>query len=625
MATKDSKTYWRNRADERLVYSEQIANVANVRIAKLYEQAIRNIDRQIKSVYDNYSVKGVLDVSELQKALNPNEKAIFLANVERQAKILGLDPKKIYDKRYLWRLNRLEAIKEQIRLEVMSTAPREEAISKRAYSSVAKESYKNMQSDFAKQGITPAFSTLDTETTEAILKSRWYGGNYSTRIWGNTSKLAIQLPTILGGALSSGESYQTTSRTLRDRFGVRLYEATRLVRTEGNYIHGQAELQSYVDDGIEEYEYHAEMDERTSTICRSLNRKRYKVSEAVVGENFPPMHGNCRSTTVAILRTDKEGVRKQKIAREDRLARFKGDFVLDNDLERRFKKAMQDQMNPNKAVHDYNADLNIITKSFKGEELAREIAKFMDTVPEDHPLRGGFETIAKLHGWENNAVSKDTATVKKIFEQADLDLEDIHLTDEQKNFIAKSGVKFDGSLAEGDITNMGTFNADSNTVSLSGSRLKYYEKMGAKDFYNTTFQHELGHAIDHNARLFGVDSPRFSYNDKFSPLVWNEDGFTNEAYSISKYRVSRGLVDKDVKSYFDKLSVDDYKQGLLSGGEFKVKGEVHSIPASLRDYHLENPELFAEAYSIYNTNPRYLKTNAPKMFDYLNYVSSLTI
>jgi hypothetical protein len=281
-------------------------------------------------------------------------------------------------------------------------------------------------------------------------------------------------------------------------------------------------------------------------------------------------------------------------------------------------------MNPNKAVYDYNAELNIITKKFKGEELNKEIASFMDRLPTEHPLRGGFEKVAKLHGWKDESIAETTKKVQEMFEEAEVDLKEVHLTENQKEFVIRSGVKLDGRIAEGGVDNFGAYDKLENKITLSGERLKYYEKQGAEDFYNATFQHELGHAIDHNSKAFGAEG-RFAYNDKFSPLVWNEDGFTNEAFAISKFRTSRGLIDKNVQNYFKELSVQKYKNRILGGGEFEIGDRTISVPASLRDYHLGNSELFAEAYSIFHVDNRYLKKFAPKIYDYINLVDDLTV
>lgn len=623
MATKNSKEYWQDRSIQRLVSSEQLGQAGIAQTLGVYERSLRNIQSEIKSIYDNYSEKGVLNVKELKKAIGKKGEKEFLRKVSASIKELGLDPKKAYDERYLWRLNRLEALQEQVKIEIMALAEREAKITKKTYEKVVKQSYRTSQNDLERQGIAPAFSTLNKDIVEMVISSEWEGGNYSTRVWNNSAKLAIQLPTIIGGALNSGQSYQKTSREIRDKFKVRMFEATRLVRTESNYFHNQAELQSYIDDGIEYYEFQAKLDSRTSKVCERLDDTVYRVDEAIVGENYPPMHPNCRSSTVANF-SGKKSFRKQR-RYEKRTKRFRDKLAISNDMERRFKSAMQAQMNPNKAVYDYNAELNNITRDFKGEALSKEIAQFMDRVPQDHPLRGGFETIAKLHGWKDDAETRLTSEVNKIFEKGGIDPNEVHLTKQQKAFIAKSKVEFDGGVAEGEITNVGSFDANTNRLSLTSSSLKNYQKYGYEGMYNSTFQHELGHAIDHNARLFNTGDIRFAYHDKFSPLLWDENGFTNEAYSIARYRTMRGLVDKEVQDYFTKIDINDYKSGLLNGGDFKVGKQVYSIPADLRDYYLENTELFAEAYSIFHTNPRYLKSNAPKIYDYINIISSLTL
>jgi SPP1 gp7 family putative phage head morphogenesis protein len=108
-----------------------------------------------------------------------------------------------------------------------------------------------------------------------------------------------EVPKLLSSSMLSGQGVMKTSRILRDRMDVGFFDAKRLVATETNYMHGQGELQSYIDDGIGQYEYVAILDSRTSDICRSLDGEIFNTEDAQVGENYPPMHVFCRSTTVA--------------------------------------------------------------------------------------------------------------------------------------------------------------------------------------------------------------------------------------------------------------------------------------------------------------------------------------
>ncbi len=290
-----NKKYWAKRANQRLVNTEQIGLFAYQKTLKIYEQAFRNIDRDIKAIYANYEKKGILDVSELEKAIQTGGKNEFLKAVKKKAKILGLDPKKIYDDRFLTRISRLDALLEKTRLEIMSIAPREDAITGKGYERIIKTNYAQSQKDFKDAGfkISSSFTTLDQPVVDAILSSEWEGRNYSDSVWSNVEKLALELPTIMGSSLLAGQSYQKTSRLIRDRFGVSTYEAQRLVRTETNYFQGQSEVQSYIDDGIERYEYHAHLDGRTSQICTDLNGRIFFTKDAKVGVNYNPMHPNC--------------------------------------------------------------------------------------------------------------------------------------------------------------------------------------------------------------------------------------------------------------------------------------------------------------------------------------------
>ena len=94
--------------------------------------------------------------------------------------------------------------------------------------------------------------------------------------------------------------------TLKDNMSSSFNNAFRLIRTEGAFIQSTATLESYKEaqEELEEkmqYKYDAFLDDRTSKICREFNNKTFWVDDAVIGENFPPLHPNCRSTTQLII------------------------------------------------------------------------------------------------------------------------------------------------------------------------------------------------------------------------------------------------------------------------------------------------------------------------------------
>ncbi|MEZ0537870.1 minor capsid protein [Caldicellulosiruptoraceae bacterium PP1] len=149
------------------------------------------------------------------------------------------------------------------------------------------------------------------------MKEPWSGENYSQRIWDNRDKLVQELQTNLMQAFIRGDSIEQTTKMLQERMNVSYSKAVRIVRTETSYIANQATFDSYQASGIvKKYEYLATLDDRTSEICRSMDGKVFKLTEAMVGINFPPLHPHCRSTVVPYF-DDEENV-GERIARDNK-------------------------------------------------------------------------------------------------------------------------------------------------------------------------------------------------------------------------------------------------------------------------------------------------------------------
>lgn len=90
---------------------------------------------------------------------------------------------------------------------------------------------------------------------------------------------------------------------------------------------------------LEEYEFLAKIDSRTSEICKKLNGEKFKVKDARAGVNYPPMHPHCRSTTVAVLDFDnfgkeKDSFEKHKIVdRESVTSKWERRKEFENEIE----------------------------------------------------------------------------------------------------------------------------------------------------------------------------------------------------------------------------------------------------------------------------------------------------
>jgi len=328
MPVNPNKNYWIRRAEATVLSGEKSVLEYERELKKAYEAASAQIEKEIHAFYSKYAKENKISLAEARRRLKPSKKKSF----NDQAKIyfdeiakMGSTPmtkeymshlKRLFGKAYV---TRLEELNNNIRYNIEKLYAGQSA----SLGKVLKEGYEdsyyrtmfNAQKQ-AKLGIS--FTTPDKRTVEAAVKEKWLGQNYSDRIWANKDKLIKQLEQILPQEFVRGKGPASVARTLSQKLDVSYNNAKRLARTEMNYIINKATMQAYIDNGIGEYEYVAILDARTSDICRELNGKTFPIKEAMPGINWPPLHPNCRSTTIPYFEDDDIG----KVA-DDRVARAK--------------------------------------------------------------------------------------------------------------------------------------------------------------------------------------------------------------------------------------------------------------------------------------------------------------
>lgn len=300
-------SYWDKRALRRLTEAEKQGEAYSKRVQKIYEQANRNIQRDIEDIYRSYSNATGLDVQKLKELLPKSETQRLWKELEAQ----GLD--KYVKGNYKARISRLEKLQAQVYAKAKEIYPKEQLEHTMCYEGVINNSYyKTIYDVQMGTGADFVFSKIDDNMMSALLSERWSGKNYSQRIWGNTDLLAESLSEILGGALMSGQSIEKTSRQLRERFDVSKYYADRLIRTETNHFNNEADAMAYEEMDVDKYVFLATLDTRTSTKCQEMDGEVIPLKERQVGKNFPPLHPNCRSKTRAYMGEEIEKTLKRR-------------------------------------------------------------------------------------------------------------------------------------------------------------------------------------------------------------------------------------------------------------------------------------------------------------------------
>ena len=304
---EENARYWERRATRRLTDAEKQGEAHSKRIQKMYEQANRNIQRDIENIYANYSKATGLDVQSLKTLLTKTE----TKKLWDELKAKGLD--KYVKGNYKARITRLEQLQAQLYAKVKEIYLKEQKLSTDCYTGIINDTYyKAIYDTQMGTGYDFTFSTLDDNLVKSVLNEGWSGKNYSQRIWGNTDILAQKVSEIVGGALMSGQSLAKTSRQIRERFNVCKYYADRLARTETNHFHNQADAMAYEEMDVDKYVFMAVLDTRTSKRCQNLDNKVIELKDKKDGLNFPPLHPNCRSTTRAYMGEEIEKTLKRR-------------------------------------------------------------------------------------------------------------------------------------------------------------------------------------------------------------------------------------------------------------------------------------------------------------------------
>ena len=99
--------------------------------------------------------------------------------------------------------------------------------------------------------------------------------------------------------IESGRSYAEISKEVADQTGWDLVDTLKKVQTFSNAYHAAIDIDEYRLGGYKYYEFMAAHDEHTCPICAALDGKHFKISEAKIGVNCPPMHLGCRCCTIA--------------------------------------------------------------------------------------------------------------------------------------------------------------------------------------------------------------------------------------------------------------------------------------------------------------------------------------
>lgn len=289
--------YWEKRSTELMKRVEKGTENTINSLIQAYEQATKNINKEIATIFKNYAKDDVLTKETLKQMLNKKETEIHYKNLLEVINNNITDEntkKKLLAKynapAYSYRISRYQALQDNIDVELKKLANVEQDITKIRYVDTIKEGYYHNIYDIQKgTGLGFSFAQIDNRTINIMLNENWVDrGNFSKRIWNNNEKLGNYLRTQLTADTMSGKSIAKISKELSEYMNVGLYNATTLVRTEVNHFANESEMLVYEELDIEKYRFIATLDKVTCKHCAELDNKVFNVKNKKPRKKLSP-------------------------------------------------------------------------------------------------------------------------------------------------------------------------------------------------------------------------------------------------------------------------------------------------------------------------------------------------
>lgn len=298
-----SRAYWEERMLDRDLFARQSEDEVLRIINSKYKAAFREIRRDLNDFYNRYAVDNNLSLQQLQQRLSPLEMREYRQQMQELQRLYSLyqnehilqEMQILSNRAYI---TRQMALLDSINIRLIETAHNVQITLQDYLEGIYRREYAA-----ALEGLgVNSKVVIPTKAIKEIIEYPYAGAMFSDRIWRNKNQLLNYINDDLVKGIIKGSSIQSMSKDLMNRCNTLYYQAERLVRTETNYVINQGHLNGYRDAGVEQYEFLAFIDNRTSRQCKHLDNHVFNIRDAQAGTNLPPMHPNCRSTIIPVIK-----------------------------------------------------------------------------------------------------------------------------------------------------------------------------------------------------------------------------------------------------------------------------------------------------------------------------------
>ena len=284
------------------------------RIAALLEEGYLDTQQKIYAFYGEFAEENSITYEEATRLLEPLELKDCADRIKRLKELVddidGNNPFSASTRAHIKREIKLLQGRGRItRLQRLCDAINEKWIDittqiDREVGNLLRQTYdREYHESLQEAGVSK--TVIPVKQIEASILIPVFGNNFSDNIWRNKDNLLAFINTELKKGLVTGRDVRKTAKLLQQQEQVTYYQASRLVRTENCAARTAGTLEGYRQSrAISAVEILVAGDERMCPGCGSRAGVVVALSQAVLGDNVPPFHPNCRCTITPVITND---------------------------------------------------------------------------------------------------------------------------------------------------------------------------------------------------------------------------------------------------------------------------------------------------------------------------------
>lgn len=266
-----SKEYWQKRETEHAKKNKMSEQTYAEEIRKTYAYMADQIQKEIDGFYAKYANAEKISLAEAKRRVSKLDIEEYGRKAAKYVKEKDFSDQANEEMRLYnatMKINRLELLKVNIGLEMVSGFDELQKYFDKTLTQQTIEEFRRQA------GILGNSVQENGKMARAIVDASFHNATYSDRIWMYQDMLKAELDKLLKTGLIQGKNPRELAVHLQKRFGASREDAERLMVTELARVQTEAQKQSYIRNGFEEYTYvacgNADVCERCQALDLSL-------------------------------------------------------------------------------------------------------------------------------------------------------------------------------------------------------------------------------------------------------------------------------------------------------------------------------------------------------------------